>query len=421
MKNLGIFLFLICINFGCTKKKTETSTELQVGVSKAVINPPIGSFIAGDKQNRTFTGVLDSLYAKAVVFYDGEKSMALVTLDCIGLLYQDLQKIRERTAELEFDIPFSPENIVISSTHTHSGPDVVGLWGKDFSETGVDSIYMEFLVHTVAEQIHKASKNLQETSVRYGQNEFGEKWVANICKEEIDRSVTVLQFLDNDQKNIVTLTNFACHPTYMDAVFSEVSADYLAGFYKEMESQWGGEHLFLQGAIGGWIQPTDKEGGYQKALQRGNELALAATAALLESKTLSDIKIRFRSKTVFFPVMNEAWKQLSAGGIIVGREVTDVIESEVVWFSIGEATFASHPGETAPIYSLNTKELMPNGPKFVLGLSQDALGYIVKPSYFEDQNLPHAPYLTRMSLGKQTGEVLMDTLKELSKENITAK
>jgi hypothetical protein len=416
MKFIFILILLISINSRCSIKRTDTSPTLQVGVSKAVINPPIGSFIAGDKQNRTFTGVLDSLYAKAVVFYDGEKSMVLVTLDCIGLLYQDLQKIREKTSQLEFDIPFSPENIVISSTHTHSGPDVVGLWGKDFSETGVDSEYMEFLVRTVAEQIHKASQNLQETSVRYGQNEFGEEWVANICQEEIDRSVTVLQFLDKNQKNIVSLTNFACHPTYMDAVYSEVSADYPAGFYKEMESRWGGEHLFLQGAIGGWIQPTDKEGGYQKALQRGNELAMSATAALLESKTLSDTKIRFRNKTVFFPVMNEAWKQLSAGGIIVDREVTDVIESEMVWFSIGNASFASHPGETAPFFSLQTKELMPNGPKFVLGLGQDALGYILKPSYFENQALPHAPYLTRMSLGKQTGELLMQTLRELSQE-----
>jgi hypothetical protein len=294
---------------------------------------------------------------------------------------------------------------------------VVGLWGKDFSITGVDSEYMDFLVQTVAQQIQKASKNLQESSLRYGQSQHGEEWVANICQEEIDRSVTVLQFLDKNQKNIVSLTNFACHPTYMDAVSSEVSADFVAGFYKEMENKWAGEHLFLQGAIGGWIQPTDKEGGYQKALQRGKELASSATASLLESKTLSNFNLNFLRKTVFFPVMNEAWQQLSAGGIIVDREVTDVIESEVVGFSIGEATFASHPGETAPIYSLKTKELMPEGPKFILGLSQDALGYIIKPTYFENQNLPHAPYLTRMSLGKQTSEVLMQTLTELSKEN----
>ena len=421
MKNLGIILLFTLLGLGCSNKISNTPLQLHIGVSKTVINPPIGSFIAGDKQNRRFIGVLDSLYAKAVVFYDGENSMALVTLDCIGLLYQDLQKIRKKTAELTFDIPFYTDNIVISSTHTHSGPDVVGLWGKDFSQTGVDSVYMDFLVKTVAEQIQKASKNLQESSIRYGQNEFGEEWVANICHEEIDRSVTVLQFLDNNQNNIVTLTNFACHPTYMDAVFSEISADYLAGFYREMEKKWGGEHLFLQGAIGGWIQPIDKEGGYQKAIQRGTELALSATASLMEAKTLSSSKINFSKQTVFFPVMNEAWQQLSAGGIIVDREVTDVIESEVVWFSIGEATFASHPGETAPVYSLNTKDLMPNGPKFILGLSQDALGYIIKPAYFDNPELPHAAYLTRMSLGKQTGEELMKSLTELSKENTKEK
>ena len=73
MKNLGILLLYTLLGLGCSNKISNTPLQLQVGVSKAVINPPIGSFIAGDKQNRTFTGVLDSLYAKAVVLHDGEK------------------------------------------------------------------------------------------------------------------------------------------------------------------------------------------------------------------------------------------------------------------------------------------------------------------------------------------------------------
>ncbi|MFZ9046623.1 MAG: hypothetical protein ACO2ZZ_12215 [Cyclobacteriaceae bacterium] len=86
-----------------------------VGVASATINPSLGSFIAGDKQNRTFTGILDSLYAKAMVATFGDQTVSLVTIDCIGLMYNDALKIRERAAEL-VDIP--EERIVISSTHT---------------------------------------------------------------------------------------------------------------------------------------------------------------------------------------------------------------------------------------------------------------------------------------------------------------
>ncbi len=51
--------------------------------------------------------------------------------------------------------------------------------------------------------------------------------------------------------------------------------------------------------------------------------------------------------------------------------------------------------------------------KFILGLGNDALGYILKPEYFENPSLPHAEYLTRMSVGKQTGLIMLQTVKEL--------
>ena len=45
-------------------------------------------------------------------------------------------------------------------------------------------------------------------------------------------------------------------------------------------------------------------------------------------------------------------------------------------------TFAAHPGETTPVHSLETKALMQNkGPKIVVGLGMDALGYILSPNF----------------------------------------
>jgi len=411
-----IFLLILCFAlFSCNSSSEKREYPLKVGVSKAIITPKIGAFIAGDKQDRRFTGVLDDLYAKAMVVYDGNTAFALVTVDCIGLLYSDLLKIREEASKLNYNIPFSPENIVISSTHTHAGPDIVGIWGKDYTQSGVDPEYMDFLISTVVSEIQKASNNMLDSRLVYGETEHGQEWVGNICYEEIDRSVTVLQFQDMAGKNIVSLTNFACHPTYLDAVYSDVSADYIAGFYQEMEQLLGGEHLFLQGAIGGWIQPLDKGISYQETLNRGKGLAEAAIRSLNDSKPLLSQKLDFKRKTLLLPVENEAWQQLAAAGIFQ-RNLDDEVETEIAWFSIGEATFATHPGETAPIFGLDTKELMGEGPKFVLGLSQDAMGYILRPAYFEDPSLPHSAYLTRMSLGKNTGPIIMEELKKLALE-----
>jgi hypothetical protein len=90
------------------------------------------------------------------------------------------------------------------------------------------------------------------------------------------------------------------------------------------------------------------------------------------------------------------------------------VDSEIAWFAIGDAHFVTHPGETTPWHSLETKKMMnTSGPKFVIGLGLDALGYILKPKFFENKSLPHAEYLTSMSVGKHTGPDLMSSLKSL--------
>lgn len=409
---LPLLLFTFLIMVGCQQKKSD-EPSLRAGVSAAPINPPIGAFIAGDKQNRTFTAVHDSLFAKAVVVSHGDEQIAIVTLDCIGLLYPDVLRIRQKASEL---CGFPEARIMVSSTHTHSGPDVVGIWGSDYEHTGVDSAYMTFLINTAAAQVKAAFENQQDIRAVTAETTFGEPWVQNICGEEIDRSVTVLQLRDSEGKPVVTLTNFACHPTFMDARFSEVSSDYVNGYYKQMKKQTGAEALFLQGAIGGWVQPEDGEGSFEKAYQRGRELADAVFAVLPQANPLTSSNISFQSRQVKFPVENEGWKQLAAIGTI-RREIKDSVTTELAWFSIGEAQFATHPGETAPFYGLETKKLMGSGPRFVLGLGNDALGYMVKPSFFEDKNIPHATYLTGMSVGKPTAPLMMDQLRLIIPES----
>lgn len=405
---ISLISFLIVFSFQLNLAKKPTFTA---GASSSVINPPEGAFIAGDKQNRHFTGVNDSLFVKAVVVKNGDSAVAILTFDCIGLLYSELEKIREKVSDIS---DFPVERIVISSTHTHSGPDVVGIWGEDYQHSGVDPNYIEFLVNTAAEQLVKADQNRREAEIFTAETQFGEPWAQNICNEEIDRSVSIIQFKDKKGKSIASLTNFACHPTFMDAVFTEVSADYVGGFYKALDKSWGGVNLFLQGPIGGWVQPVIGKGDLKFAMEKGDELASAVISAMKTGQKHTQTSILFRSKTVKFPVSNDGWKQLSHYGIIP-RKIQDLVQTEIVWFEIGQAKFATHPGETAPYYGLETKKLMGTGPKFVLGLSQDALGYILKPVYFEDSSLPHAEYLTRMSVGPETGPLIMQTLQDLSK------
>jgi hypothetical protein len=417
MKHLTA-LFISLLLIGCNQKNYEFG-ELRVGVSYQSITPKLGSFIAGDKINRRFTSVHDSLYVKAMVLSDSKNTMAFLVFDCIGMLYPTLVEIRK---EISSRIPTSeldPAHIVMTSTHTHSGPDVVGIWGPDQLTSGVDSEYMEQIIQKSADAIYTAWQNKQRAKAVYAETQFGEDWVFNISDSlNLDRSLTILQFVDHQGKSIATLNNFACHPTIMDGISSAVSADYLSSMYTVLDEKIGGVNFFLQGAIGGWVQPEYETKSFENVNKRGMELGRKIITALNDPIKLNSDSIQFKSKIFNLPVSNPNFQQLAKIGVI-NRAMTDSVSTEIAWFSIGNAQFVTHPGETTPTHSLESKRLMTNqGPKFVIGLGMDALGYILTPEFYEENpKVKHSEYLTGMSIDEEAGPLLIEKIRSLANKN----
>ncbi|MFN6244933.1 MAG: neutral/alkaline non-lysosomal ceramidase N-terminal domain-containing protein [Chitinophagaceae bacterium] len=408
MKFYLLFLILLCSH------TSLHSQEFIVGAASRSINPDKDSlYIAGGKPNRLFIDVHDSLYVKAVYIENISTHVVLLTFDCIGLMYPTLLEIRD---EVKRSIPaINPSNIVMSSTHTHSGPDVVGIWGKNYSSTGVNEKHMGKIVKMAVISIKEAFEKRKSATMEYAMGVFGKNWVKNISEpDEIDRELSSIRFKDENYHSIATLTNFACHPTIMDDASTSASADYLWGYYNYLDSIQGGVNMFFQGSIGGWIQPEDVPSSFENAMYYGKSLGNYVYSILSNSTINLSGKLEIRSKTVSLPMKNPIFSMLSKDGVIK-RNFGDNVISEIITLRIGDAQFASHPGETVPAMSIATKKLMEaKGPKFIMGLSQDALGYILKPSFFiKENNIPHSEYLTGMSIGPDTMKIIMETLKEL--------
>jgi hypothetical protein len=87
-----------------------------------------GPFLAGFKHRGDYyvaTGVHDPLWARALVLRAGGTAVALVVLDLIGLLRDEVLAIREAVADLGLDY------VAVACTHTHAGPDSLGIWGPN--------------------------------------------------------------------------------------------------------------------------------------------------------------------------------------------------------------------------------------------------------------------------------------------------
>jgi hypothetical protein len=240
----------------------------------------------------------------------------LLTFDCIGLMYPSLLDIRN---EINKSIPIiNPEKIVISSTHTHAGPDVVGIWGKNYTSSGVNDLHMKKIVRMAVIAIQEAYEKRKEATMEYAMGVFGDDWVKNISEpNEIDREISAIRFIDKDHRSIATLTNFACHPTIMDDATTAASADYLWGYYHYLDSIQGGVNMFFQGAIGGWIQPEDVKSSFENAMYYGRTMAAHVYSLLSQPTVSSSNTITFQSKQVSFPMKNPTFSMLSKAGVIL--------------------------------------------------------------------------------------------------------
>jgi neutral/alkaline ceramidase-like enzyme len=387
--------------------------ELRIGAASTAINPADGVYLGGYSEKRQCTGVHDDLYAKAIVFDDGDTAVALVVLDSVGTQYDTIQKIRRQASAGVKNIALPAERVIVVSTHTHCSPDTIGIYGPDDTTTGRDPGYMESLVTKAAAQVVRAAQGLQPATIRCAVAQGGD-WAVNDSEPgDVVRDITVLQCLDADGKTVATLTSYACHPTVLDGDTTLASSDWVGAFYSGMSDALPGEHLYLQGSIGGWIQPVTPERSFSLAAQYGTDLAQRALAALESTQPLEGTNVRFANRVFAMPNQSELYKQISVAGL-VPRPLGETIETEVAWFSVGNAQFATHPGETAPEYTRATRKLMDTEPKIVLGLGLDQLGYILKQSFFDNRDtIPHAPYLTTVSPGPDAGPSMMAALETI--------
>ncbi len=101
--------------------------------------------MSGDFTGRLARSVASDLTARALVLDDGESKLALVVLDLIIVTAELVATARERIATLT---GIAPDRVMISATHTHTGP---ALWTAG-NETP-DSSYVSSLPAKIAEAV----------------------------------------------------------------------------------------------------------------------------------------------------------------------------------------------------------------------------------------------------------------------------
>lgn len=98
------------------------STVLQAGWARSEITPPLGLPMAGYlARSALAVGVLDSLHVRCLALRQGRRTLLFVCLDWLSAEAQWSDRQRARLARKH---GLRPTEVIVASTHTHSGPAV---------------------------------------------------------------------------------------------------------------------------------------------------------------------------------------------------------------------------------------------------------------------------------------------------------
>ena len=258
----------------------------------------------GARHDALSTGVLDPLYAAALVIEAGTNKLAIVGLD-LGRSPSEksLQNIRQRIKS-ECGIGYS----FIAGSHTHHGPvlELADEQGKGKGKFDAAIRYYKQLEDGIAAAIAEANAKLAPAKMATGSvkiDGFNRNRHTKIEPKPVDRDLAVMRFDDLSGKPIALLVNFAAHPTMAPATTLKFSADYVGAMKAAVEKELGAAVIFMQGAAGDLSANAGANKGYEgfgEAL--GREViklasSLAASEVAHPSLVVYEERFKFAART----------------------------------------------------------------------------------------------------------------------------
>jgi 3-keto-disaccharide hydrolase len=271
---------------------------LRVGAAQVSISPPPGTPMAGYYATRLSTGVHDDLHAKAIVIASGLHRVALVACDLVGIPPGVVEEAREIIQKAD-GIP--PAQVMISATHSHTGPLIpdggarANAYGGDLE---IARRYRAELPRKIAESVRLADAKLMSAHVSFGRGReesisFNRRYFMkdgtvgwnpgklnpNIVRPAgpIDPELPVVLFESEKGEPIATYVNFAMHQDTVGGL--EVSSDYaytLSTILGRVKGA-GMITLFTIGAAGNInhldVKTSDPQKGHGEAARIGTILA----------------------------------------------------------------------------------------------------------------------------------------------------
>jgi neutral ceramidase len=399
----------------------SAKAQLVAGTGRVKITPALPMWLSGYAgREKPATEVLQDLWAKALVLEEDASSpssrsppasrsngrknrVVIVTTDLLGISHEISADVARQVDSL---YGIKREQLVLNSSHTHSGPivwpcvDIIFDFTLDQQRTV--SLYSQQLTADLVKVIGMAMADRAPAQVYSGKGEagFAINRRNNISPGgPVDHDVPVVKVVrpaaagNPKDKIVAILFGYACHNTTLVENNFLINGDY-AGFAQAAleEENPGATCMFLMGC--GGDQNPDPRGTVELAKAHGQELADAVNAVLKGGK-MRPVRtpVRTAYTTVDLPYRSfdvaQYQKEIVGDDKFLQRRARLMLSAynrgftpdhlvypvQAVRFGTDLCVLALS-GETVVDYSLKTKKLFAAENLYVAGYSSEVMCYI---------------------------------------------
>ena len=294
---------------------------MKIGLARTDITPPLGTLLCGQLTPLPAAGVESPLHATAMCLDDGRTRVLLCGCDILAVTNELAAEI---SADVERASGVPAENVILATTHTHSGPNTIYVFGTD-----ADRAYLGQMKRGIVEAMTQAAANTVPGKLQVAGGDcegyaFNRRFVMSdgtiqthplkldphIVEPEGPDSthLDVLHAADEGGRPLGGAVGFGCHATVMPRDNDHVSPDFAGCVSAELARRLGdsAKVLFLQGAQGNVCQvnPMDDsrtEVGLPWAQEMGRAISGRAVELIDRGAAPAAGPLRTATRTLSIP------------------------------------------------------------------------------------------------------------------------
>jgi len=437
---------------------------MRTAAASVDITPPIGLPIGGNVRDDNISrGIHDNLYCDIILLEESNEKVCFLDFDLLALDYKMCNYIKSEIIK-KSDLDF--EKIVITCSHTHSGPDVGDFFKDEISKECVE--YIKNVALIVSERVGTMDKELKDSIIKISKSavydlSFNRRLVmkdgpmrmnwegvdpetVEKVAGPIDPDLFVISIYDTSEKIKALMVNFTLHPAILvgqDWLWSKDYINYLNNYIKDRL-----EHdvvvFFANGAEGNInhinYQDRNQERGFKEARRIGESLGKYVLDAIDSAEKIESTNLKCLSSIINLPLrsiskeeIDNAKKLIEERGDYIpslldgvpdevyAREIIKLskikdkyVETQIHAVRIGDNAIATLPGEVFVEFGLRIKKESPFKNTLVFGLANDCVGYVPTNEAFDEGGY-EVKTATTSKLDRNAGDILASEVIKLIK------